>query len=97
MDAQLGWAVRPGQEDEEGSQHSFHGTEVSIRSLHSQKSKQSLRSLRSRERQSTGDRSSNGQGRCATVRKKLNHSNMRLFTEIDEQGGRGRVSRFPTI
>lgn len=67
MDAKLGWAPRPGEEEEEGSLHSQHGTEASLRSSQSLKSKQSFRSLKSGGRGSTGDRSGNGQGRCAYV------------------------------
>lgn len=65
MDAKLGWAPRPGEEEEEGSLQSLHDTQSSLRSSQSQMSKQSFRSLKSGGRQSTGDRSANGRGRFA--------------------------------
>lgn len=55
MDAQLGWAGRPG-----GEQESADGVE-SVRSLFSQKSKQCLRSVGGLGRQSPEARSANGQ------------------------------------
>lgn len=74
MDAKLGWAPRPGEgEEEDGSLHSQHGTEPSLRSSHSQRSKQSFRSHGQRSKQSFrslksgGDRSGTGQGRCALI------------------------------